>query len=108
MKRLFVVLIFALISLAACGSAASPQAQAETAARQIMEADGLASAQITQIVAGDAAGRGADELYCVATDATTQNGELPYLVVVWRQGDTWQGQQLAEGYYDWDLQGCPR
>jgi hypothetical protein len=44
----------------------------------------------------------------VATDVTTQDGQLPYLLVVWRIGDEWQARQLPEGYYEWDLQGCPR
>lgn len=102
-RRVFLFLLVAAL-LAACESSS----MVEAAARQIMDRDGYANAQITKVVEGDAATHGADELYCVATDATTQNGELPYLLVVWRVGDTWDGMQLIEGYYEWDLQGCSR
>jgi len=106
MKKTQVLIALLLAALlAACGSPGSP---AENTARQVMEADGFGGAAITAITEGDPATRGADELYCVATDATSQNGELPYLLVVWRVGDSWEGVQLLEGYYEWDLQGCPR
>lgn len=96
-----------LLILTACGAGGADDAVRETA-RQIMAADGFGSANITNVVEGDPATHGADELYCVATDATTQDGALPYLLVVWRIGDTWEGAQLLEGYYEWDLEGCPR
>ncbi len=106
MKAHHILLILLVIALlTACGPSESP---AESIARQIMDRDGYTNAKITKVVEGDAATHGADELYCVATDATTQNGELPYLMVVWRNGDAWDGMQLIEGYYEWDLQGCPR
>lgn len=108
MRPLITGVIIALIILAGCSQGTSAEDQTRTTARQIMTEDGFGDAAITSIVAGDAASRGADELYCVATDATTQNGELPYLLVVWRMGEQWQGTQLLEGYYEWDLQGCPR
>ncbi len=108
MKRLFTLLMALLIAaLAGCASGDSSDA-VEAEAREVMTADGYADAEIMQIVEGDPAVRGADELYCVATDATSPSGDLPYLLVVWRAGSTWEGAQLVEGYYDWDLQGCPR
>lgn len=103
-----IIALFAALLMVGCNAGANEPSEIATAARAVMSADGFADAEITSIVEGDAAVRGADELYCIATEATTQNGELPYLVVVWRTGDTWDGAQLLEGYYDWDLQGCPR
>jgi hypothetical protein len=108
MKKALFAAVGLSVLLTACAPAASSQDQAEETARQQMTDDGFTDAQITDIVEGDPAVVGADELYCVATDASTQNGELPYLLVVWRDGDTWQARQLPEGYYEWDLQGCPR
>lgn len=106
-KRVLIglLLIAAAVLLAAC---ASPESPVEQTAQAKMQADGFADAAITSTSEGNPDVRGADELYCVATDATTQNGELPYLLVVWRTGDTWQAEQLMEGYYEWDLQGCSR
>jgi hypothetical protein len=108
MKRLVLVAAMALIMLAACSSGASGADKAKEVAQSQMAKDGFANAAITDVAKGDATAQGADELYCVATDATTENGELPYLLLVWRDGSDWQVKQLAEGYYDWDLQGCPR
>ncbi|HLV44133.1 MAG TPA: hypothetical protein VKY39_04205 [Aggregatilineales bacterium] len=106
--RVLTIMLLIAALLAACGGAAGEASPPEQTARQMMQADGLGDAEITGVVEGDPAVRGADELYCVATDATTQNGELPYLLVVWQSGGQWQAQQLMEGYYEWDLQGCPR
>jgi hypothetical protein len=106
MKKAVFAAVSLIILLTACAPATSPEDAAEAAARQQMSDDGLADAQITDIVEGDPAVVGADELYCVATDAS--NGDLPYLLVVWSTDSTWQARQLAEGYYEWDLQGCPR
>ena len=108
MKKVLAIAMLIVLVLSACSSGAPATDEVEETARQIMAADGMSDATITTIVAGDPKVRGADELYCVATDATTQNGELPYLLVVWREGDQWQAAQLVEGYYEWDLQGCPR
>lgn len=106
MKPTVLMMIALLVLLTACSAGgASP---VEEAAQARMAEDGFAEAAITSTVEGDPAARGADELYCVATDATTQNGELPYLLVVYRQGEAWQAHQLEEGYYEWDLYGCPR
>jgi hypothetical protein len=99
---------FVTVVLVACSAGSIGNSQVEATARQMMTADGFADAAITTIMEGDPAVRGADELYCVATDATTQNGELPYLLVIWRADDEWRAAQLLEGYYEWDLQGCPR
>lgn len=106
--RMRVLVVPLLVAAAALLAACGQPNPVEGAAREAMQADGLAGAAITDVVEGDPAVRGADELYCVATDATTQNGELPYLLVVWRTGQQWQAQPLLEGYYEWDLQGCPR
>ena len=106
MKKALFAAASLLLLLTACGPATSPEDAAEAAARQQMTADGLADARITDIVEGDPAVVGADELYCVATDAS--NGDLPYLLVVWGTDGDWQTRQLMEGYYEWDLQGCPR
>jgi hypothetical protein len=107
MKKIF-LLISVLLLITSCSSAKSGNATVESTAKEQMAADGFADAAITTTVKGDPGVRGADELYCVATDATTQNGELPYLLVVWRSGDSWSATQLLDGYYEWDLQGCPR
>lgn len=102
------LLISVLLLITSCSDAKSGNAIVESTAKEQMTADGFSDAAITSMVNGDPGVRGADELYCVATDATTQNGELPYLLVVWRTGDTWSAAQLLDGYYEWDLQGCPR
>jgi hypothetical protein len=104
--RFLTFALLALILLTACGGGSDDPAR--EAALSQMAADGQSEAEITEMVEGDPAVRGAGELYCVATDATTQNGELPYLLVVWGSGGEWQAAQLMEGYYEWDLQGCPR
>ncbi len=104
-SSLWFTIAASLLVLGACGGTQDPVRQT---AREFMEGDGMAEAAITQIVEGDPNVRGADELYCVATDASTQGGELPYLLVVWRTGDGWHAAPLQEGYYEWDLQGCPR
>ncbi|GEM_PF-622631 len=111
MKQCFLALttaFLAMLALSACSTDVTRSTPVEAAALERMAADGFADATITNMVEGNPAVRGADELYCVATDATTQNGQLPYLLVVWRIGDQWQAAQLTEGYYEWDLQGCPR
>jgi len=102
------LLLSTLLLISSCSAGNSGSATVESTAKDQMTADGFSDAAITTTVKGDPGVRGADELYCVATDATTQNGELPYLLVVWRTGDTWSAAQLLDGYYEWDLQGCPR
>lgn len=108
MKRPSVLLVQVILipMLAACSSGGGTDRVEETAT-QFMAADGFADAQITDIVEGDPATvPGADELYCVRTDATSPGTELPYLVLVWRGGETWKASQLEEGDYDWQLHGC--
>ncbi len=102
------LMMTALLTLVALSACSAPEDPVTRTARQIMESDGLGNAAITQVIEGDPAVRNADELYCVATDANSPTGQLPYLLVIWRTGDEWQGAQLLEGYYEWDLQGCPR
>lgn len=104
-SRLFLVLGLSVILLG-CGP--SSQQAVERAARATMQIEGFGSANITRIVPGKPAARGAQELYCVATDATSPQTQLPYLLVVWRANDSWQAASLPEGYYEWDLQGCAR
>ncbi len=98
-----------LILPAACTPASSPTPDepTTTALRLIHDAhqDG---AKIVQSVKGDPKTHSADELWCVQTDQNQVGGNLPLLFVVWRVGATWQGDTLAEGFYDWDAQGCPR
>ncbi len=108
MIRYLLVAAVIVCSLSACSSRTVGSDPVEAAAREVMRADGLADAAITQIVEGDPGVRGADALYCVATDATINDGQLPYLLVVWRRGESWEAAHLPEGYYEWDLQGCPR
>ncbi len=108
MKKSLLLLSLLIILVTACSTGGSGNATVESTAMEQMAADGFSDATITSTVKGDPGVRGADELYCVATDATTQSGELPYLLVVWHTGDTWQAAQLLDGYYEWDLQGCPR
>jgi hypothetical protein len=108
MKRLLLAAIAAMLVLAACASGDTGEAQVREVAQEQMNDDGFSDAAITDVTAGDSASQGADELYCVATDATTQNGELPYLLLVWREGTEWKTQTMTEGYYEWDLYGCDR
>lgn len=106
MKRLLLAAFAAV--LVACASGNTGESKARSVAQEQMNADGFAEAKITNVTGGDVTSQGADELYCVATDATTQNGELPYLLLIWREGDSWQSITMAEGYYEWDLYGCDR
>jgi len=108
MKRVLLAAAILVTFLAACSSNGAGNNTVEGVAKQQMSDDGFGTANITKVTPGDPAVVGADELYCVATDATTQNGELPYLLMVWRKGSDWQAKQLEEGYYEWDLQGCTR
>lgn len=105
-KMALLGVLLVLMLLTACsGGGADVVVQAAT---QYMLSDGLVDASITDVVEGDPATHGADELYCIATDATRSDNGLPYLLVVTRTGSEWQTEPLIEGYYDWDLQGCPR
>lgn len=108
MKRLLLAAFAAMLVLAACASGDAGEAKVREVAQGQMTEDGFADAKITAVTEGDATSQGADELYCVATDATTQNGELPYLLLIWRDGEEWTTQAMTEGYYEWDLYGCDR
>ena len=102
-----VILIAALVvALAACGGESTP-GPVEEAARQQITADGL-EATITDVIEGDATAFGTAELYCVATDATNPDTELPYLIAVYGEEGDYETVAMAEGYYEWDLYGCPR
>lgn len=107
LKRHLLALMVIIALLAACTSA-SPSAAAEAFARQMIDKAGKTTAKITKIVPGSEKNRRADELWCVETDAMFADGQTPYLLVVWRQGTTWNGLELVDGEYQWDLNGCPR
>ncbi len=104
-KMVLLGALLVILLLAACSGGADAVTQTAT---RYMLSDGMVDAIITDVVEGDPATHGADELYCVATDAARTDNGLPYLLVVTRTGSDWQAQPLIEGYYDWDLQGCPR
>jgi hypothetical protein len=104
--RLLLVTVLALLALSACQSGDSNDPKAF--ALKLMRDGGKDSAKITKIVSGDKKYRKADELWCVATDATSADGQIPYLLAVWRKDGKWEGAEMPEGYYEWDLYGCPR
>jgi len=106
MKKIIAPLTILTLMLAACGGAVQPSA--ESVAQDFAAEQGYTDIEITEVSEGDAAARGADALYCVATNATDDSTGLPYLLVVWQSGENWEAAQLTEGYYEWDLQGCPR
>ncbi len=95
-----------LAALSGCQTAAPDDPRAY--AQKLMQDTGQASAKITNVVSGDKKYKRADALWCIATDASTQDGQIPYLLAVWRTGDKWDGTVLEQGYYEWDLYGCPR
>ncbi len=104
MRRL-IILCFLLV-LAACQSGDSNDPKVY--ARQLMHDVGKDTAKITKVVSGDKKYRQADDLWCIATDASSSDGQVPYLLAVWRKAGQWDGSELTEGYYEWDLYGCPR
>jgi hypothetical protein len=101
-----VILILITLILAACGGESTPGPVTEAAQEQIA-ADGI-DATITDVMEGDPTAFGTDELYCVATDGTNPNTQLPYLVAVYGEAGSYESVAMAEGYYEWDLYGCPR
>ncbi len=104
--RTLLLMTLALLVLTACQSGDSNDPKAF--ALKLMKDGGKDSAKITKVVNGDKKYREADELWCVATDATSADGQIPYLLAVWRKGGKWEGAEMPEGYYEWDLYGCPR
>jgi hypothetical protein len=103
----YLCLIGALIVTAACQSGSADPNDPKVHARKLMQESGRDSAKITNVVSGDKKYRQADELWCVATDLTSPDGQVPYLLAVWRKGGKWEGAELTEGYYEWELHGCP-
>ncbi len=103
--RILIVLTAVLV-LSACQSADSNDPK--VFAQKLMHDAGKDNAKITKVVSGDKKYRNADELWCIATDASSSDGQVPYLLAVWRKAGNWDGAELAEGYYEWDLAGCPR
>ena len=104
LMRLGVGLLLVSLVLTSCSSPVDPKSFAQ----KLMHDAGKDSAKITNLVAGNSSYKKADALWCVATDLNLEDGQVPYLLAVWRKGDQWQGTQLEQGYYEWDLYGCPR
>lgn len=100
-------LIVVLLVLSACQNA-QPDANDPKVFAQTLIRKTNATAQITRVVGGDKKYRKADDLWCIETDANTTNGQLPYLLAVWRKDGKWDGAELTDGWYEWDLYGCPR
>lgn len=107
MRKLLSVLTLILLSVFLSGCS-SGEAAARRTAKELIEASNNYEARIIRVVEGDPAVRDAGDLYCVETDAINPVSGLPFLLVVWRIDDTWEGAVMSEGYYEWDLQGCPR
>ncbi len=106
-KRAILALLSCLIILAILSSCQAPD-DPRAYAQKLMQDSGQAAAKITNVVNGNQKYKRADALWCVATDASTQEGQIPFLMAVWRTGDKWAGKVLEQGYYEWDLYGCPR
>ncbi len=108
-KRIVILrmsILIILTALSGCQAAASDDPRAY--AQKLMQDSGQASAKITNVVSGNQKYKRADALWCIATDTSTQDGQVPYLLAVWRTGGKWDGTVLEQGYYEWDLYGCPR
>ncbi len=101
------ITVLAALTLTACGGGSAAQTPEEAALAFAAE-DGLEGATITDTAEGDPITVGADAVYCIATDATDAVSGLPYLVVVAQTGDDLTASQMTEGFYEWDLYGCPR
>jgi hypothetical protein len=104
--RSMIALMLAVLTLASCSAPVSNDPKPFV--QQLMHDAGKDSAKITNVVEGNSKYRQADALWCVATDLMLEDGQIPYLLAVWRKGDKWEGNQLEQGYYEWDLYGCPR
>lgn len=103
------IAITVLMILTACGGGSADEASGpEATALEYAASSGFDGATITDTAEGDPATLGADAVYCIATDATDDATGLPYLIVVQQNGDELQASQMAEGFYEWDLYGCPR
>ena len=100
------VLLFLLMFVSACQPAA-PTIDQNTFARQWLDTAGKKDVKVTKVVAGNPKSYKADALWCVETDAKTPEGAT-YLVAIWRTGQNWSGAEMANGEYEWDLNGCPR
>ncbi len=95
------VLLFLVFT--ACQSASTSPADY---AQQWLGNNGKKDVKVTKVVAGNPKRYKADELYCVATNATTAANQT-YLIAIWRTGSTWSGTEITNGEYEWDLDGCP-
>ena len=108
MRPFFVTLLTTVLlwSCSGCGSSSAddPKVYAQT----LIHSAGEDGAKITNVVTGNNKYRNADALWCLATDRSSQDGQIPLLLAVWRKGDQWSGNVLEDGYYEWDLYGCPR
>jgi hypothetical protein len=103
--RQFVWVVCLGIVLSACGTS-TPQDPTSYARDMIKKAN--KTANITEIVAGNSKYRNADQLWCIETDANSEDGQIPYLLAVWYKGGTWNGEEITDGFYQWDLYGCAR
>ncbi len=99
-----VLMILSVVTACQNSSSGDPK----TFAQKLMHNAGRDTAKITAVVSGNKKYKRADELWCIATDASSQDGQVPYLLAVWRTADQWDGTELEQGYYEWDLYGCPR
>ena len=103
---LIALAVSVLFALTACQSTDSNDPK--VFALKLMHDAGKDAAKITNVVSGDKKYKQADDLWCVATDASSEDGQIPYLLAVWKKAGKWEGAEMPEGYYEWDLYGCPR
>jgi hypothetical protein len=108
MRRSLILAVCLLLAACQSNSGGTASNDPKPFALKMIHDAGKDSAKITNVVKGDAKYRQADELWCIATDMTSPDGTVPYLLAVWRKADTWDGAELTEGYYEWDLHSCPR
>src|SRR5689334_178355 len=91
MRRLMLLLVLIGVVLAACSAPVSNDPKPY--AQKLMHDDGKDSAKITNVVVGNNKYRQADALWCISTDLMLEDGQIPYLLAVWRKGDKWEGNQ---------------
>jgi len=103
-KLLLASLLLATLSvLAAC----SAPLDAKSVARTALDAENKQSVQITKVVAGNPKIVKADALWCIETDQKNADGST-LLMTVSRTGTSWTSNDMTDGEYEWDLNGCPR
>ena len=102
LKCLAVILL--MIATVSCQSVSTDPS---AVVRKWLDAAGKSTVKITQIVSGNPQNEKADALWCVETDATAADGQR-YLLLVYNTGTNWVTQEMTDGEYEWDLNGCPR